>query len=68
MRAAKTPWSRRLADNQRVSLIRATKTNATPSRLFVDFLFVDNGEQIDSKKYVSGHDLTATMPSISTEI
>jgi hypothetical protein len=48
MREAKTPWSRRLADNQRVSLIRATKTNATPSRLFVDFLFVDNGEQIDS--------------------
>jgi hypothetical protein len=31
-----------LVDNQRSSLIRATKMNAAPSRLFVDFLFVDN--------------------------
>ena len=31
-----------LPDNQRASLIRATKMNAASSRLFVDFLFVDN--------------------------
>ena len=37
-----------LADNQRASVIRATKMNAAPNRLFVDFLFVDNSVQIDS--------------------
>jgi hypothetical protein len=37
-----------LLDNQRASLIRATKMNAATSPLFVDFLFVDNGGQIDS--------------------
>jgi hypothetical protein len=37
-----------LVDNQRASLIRATKMNSAPSRLFVDFLFVDNSVQIDS--------------------
>ncbi len=70
-----------LADNQRALLIRATKMNAASSRLFVDFLFVDNRVQIDStaasfclprhsaaQKYVPDHGLTATMPSISTEI
>jgi hypothetical protein len=35
-------------DNQRASLIRATKMNAAPGRLFVDFLFVDNSVDIDS--------------------
>jgi hypothetical protein len=35
-------------DNQRASLIRATKMNAASSRLFIDFLFVDNCGQIDS--------------------
>jgi hypothetical protein len=35
-------------DNQRASLIRATKMNAASSRLFVDFLFVGNSEQTDS--------------------
>ena len=55
--------------------------NAEPSRLFVDFLFVDNSGQIDSmaallfclgmppaQRYDSDHGLTATTPSISTEI
>jgi hypothetical protein len=37
-----------LPDNQRASSILATKMNAAPSRLFVDFLFVDNSGQIDS--------------------
>ena len=70
-----------LPDNQRASMIRATKINAAPGRLFVDFLFVDNSGQNDSKtamngcvvvqeskKYDSHHDLIATIPSISTEI
>jgi hypothetical protein len=34
-----------LVDNQRASLIRAIKMNAAASRLFVDFLFVDNSGQ-----------------------
>jgi len=29
-------------------MIRATKMNAAPGRLFVDFLFVDNSVDIDS--------------------
>jgi len=37
-----------LPDKKRASPIRATKMNAAPSRLFVDFLFVDNSGQIDS--------------------
>jgi hypothetical protein len=37
-----------LPDNQRASLIRATKMSAAPGRLFVDFLFVDNSVDIDS--------------------
>ena len=70
-----------LLDTQRALLIRATKMNAATSRLFVDFLFVDNcganrfdgGKSAAFKrsprsKYDSDHDLTATMPSISTEI
>src|ERR1700748_1120499 len=63
-----------LPDNRRALLIRATKMNAAPGRLFVDFLFVDNSVDIDStaqcdrQKYDPDHDLTATMPSISTEI
>jgi hypothetical protein len=32
-----------LVDNQRASAIRATKMNAAPIRLFVDFLFVGYG-------------------------
>jgi hypothetical protein len=35
-----------LPDNQRASLIRATKMNAAPSRLFVDFLLVDNSGKL----------------------
>jgi hypothetical protein len=34
-------------DNQRASLIRATKMNTALNRLFVDFLFVDNSVQIE---------------------
>ena len=37
-----------LVDNQHASVIRATKMNAAASRLFVDFLFVDNSRQNDS--------------------
>ena len=37
-----------LVDNQRASLIRATKMNAAASRLFVDSWFVDNSGQNDS--------------------
>jgi hypothetical protein len=36
------------ADNQRASLIRATKMNVPSSRLFVDFLFVGRGRRVDS--------------------
>ena len=70
-----------LLDTQRALLIRATEMNAATSRLFVDFLFVDNcgANRFDcgksaafkrspTSKYDSDHDLTATMPSISTEI
>jgi len=70
-----------LLDTQRALLIRATEMNAATSRLFVDFLFVDNCganrfdcgksaafKRSSTSKYDSDHDLTATMPSISTEI
>jgi hypothetical protein len=40
------------ADNQRASPIRATKMNATSSRLFVDFLFVGYGGKIDSTSII----------------
>jgi hypothetical protein len=81
MKEAKDAAESALADNQRASLIRATKMNAAACRLFIDFLFVASSAQIDSilpkrrlsrrpelSKYVSDHDLIATMPSISTEI
>jgi hypothetical protein len=42
-------------DNQRALPIRATKMNATASRLFVDFLFVDNSGQNDSKTAMNGY-------------
>jgi hypothetical protein len=35
-------------DIQRAPLIRATKMNVAASRVFVDFLFVDNGVRLDS--------------------
>jgi hypothetical protein len=41
-------------DNQRALPIRATKMNAAASRLFVDFLFVDNSGQNDSKTGMNG--------------
>jgi hypothetical protein len=48
MREAKDAVESALVDKQRASPIRATKMNAAPHRLFVDFLFVDNSVQIDS--------------------
>jgi hypothetical protein len=42
MREAKDAVESTLVNNQRALLIRATKMNAAPHRLFVDFLFVDN--------------------------
>jgi hypothetical protein len=48
MKEAKNAVESALLDNQRAPLIRATKMNAAPSRLFVDFLFVDNNAKIDS--------------------
>jgi hypothetical protein len=42
MSEAKNAVKSALVDNQRASLIRATKMNAASARLFVDFLFVDN--------------------------
>ena len=42
-----------LPDDQRASPIRATKMNAAPGRLFVDFLFVDKSVYIDSRRSVS---------------
>jgi hypothetical protein len=78
MEGSQTAVESALPDNQRASLIRVTKMNAAPGRLFVDFLFVDNSVHIDSMaqffslyelpKYDSDHGLTATTPSISTEI
>jgi hypothetical protein len=35
--------------------IRATKMNAAASRLFIDFLFVDNSGQNDSKTGTNGY-------------
>jgi hypothetical protein len=42
-----------LPDNRRAFPIRATKMNATRSRLFVNFLFVDDSGKIDSIVIVS---------------
>jgi hypothetical protein len=48
MKEAKDAVESALVDNQRASLIRATKMSAAACRLFVDFLFVDSSAQIDS--------------------
>jgi len=48
MKQAKDAVESARVDNQRASPIRSTKMNATPSPLFVDFLFVDNNVKIDS--------------------
>jgi hypothetical protein len=48
MKEAKDAVESALVDNHRASLIRATKMSAATNRLFVDFLFVYNGLQIDS--------------------
>jgi hypothetical protein len=37
-----------VTNKKRAPLIRATKMNVAPGRLFVDFLFVDNHTKIDS--------------------
>jgi len=42
-------------DNQRALPIRATKMNAAASRLFIDFSFVDNSGQNDSKTGMNGY-------------
>ena len=42
-------------DNQRALPIRATKMNAAASRLFIDFLLVDNSGQNDSKTGMNGY-------------
>jgi hypothetical protein len=39
------PVESALPDIQRAPLIRATKMNAAPADVFVDFLFVDNNVQ-----------------------
>jgi hypothetical protein len=48
MKEAKSAVESAPLDNQRAAMIRATKINAVPKRLFVDFLFVGKGALIDS--------------------
>jgi hypothetical protein len=48
MKEAKNAAESALLDNQRAAMIRATKMNAAPRRLFVDFLFVALIDSISS--------------------
>jgi hypothetical protein len=48
MQRARSAVESALPNNQRAAPIRATKMNAAPQRLLVDFLFVDNSGQSDS--------------------
>jgi hypothetical protein len=57
MKEAKNAVESALLDNQRASPIRATKMNAASHRLFVDFLFVDNCVQIDSRARTRGYQI-----------
>jgi hypothetical protein len=54
MREANNAVESALPDNRCAFLIRATKMNGARRRLFVDFLFVDGGRQIDSIVIASG--------------
>ena len=53
--ASQTAVESARVDNQRALPIRATKMNAAASRLFIDFLFVDNSGQNDSKTGMTGY-------------
>jgi hypothetical protein len=53
--ASQTAVESARVDNQRALPIRATKMNAAASRLLIDFLFVDNSGQNDSKTGMNGY-------------
>jgi len=50
MKKAKAAVESASVDKKRAPLIRATKMNAAPGRLFVDFLFVGDETHADSNK------------------
>jgi hypothetical protein len=65
MQRAKSAVESALLNSHRGVLIRATKMNVAPPGLFVDFLFVDNCEEIDSQNHwiASAYALRASADS-----